>query len=53
MGSAWKRLIGIVHVCRILDSLLFEVCHSKLAHNVLTIFLAEVIHQQPPDCPGV
>ena len=61
MGGAWERLIGITR--RILDSLLFEVRHSKLTHEVLTTFLAEVsaiINNRPmvpvssdPDAPSV
>ncbi|KAK3107295.1 hypothetical protein FSP39_011321 [Pinctada imbricata] len=40
MGGAWERLIGVTR--RILDAMLYEVRHTKLTHEVLTTFFAEV-----------
>ena len=40
MGGAWERLIGVTP--RILDAMLYEVRHTKLTHEVLTTFFAEV-----------
>ena len=39
MGGAWERLIVVTR--RVLDSLLFEVRHGKLTHEILATFLAE------------
>lgn len=38
MGGVWERMI----TCRILDSMLMQMGSSKLTHEVLTTFLAEV-----------
>lgn len=40
MGGAWERMIGIAK--RILDSMLLQQGGSKLTHEVLTTFMAEV-----------
>ncbi|XP_033762808.1 uncharacterized protein LOC117344237 [Pecten maximus] len=40
MGGVWERLIGISR--RILDSLLLDVPHKNLTHEVLSTFMAEV-----------
>ncbi|KAI4874451.1 hypothetical protein NFI96_005580 [Prochilodus magdalenae] len=40
MGGVWERMIGVTR--RILDSMLMQVGSSKLTHEVLTTFLAEV-----------
>ncbi|XP_039863534.1 uncharacterized protein LOC120718871 [Simochromis diagramma] len=40
MGGAWERMIGITR--RILDSMLLQMGSSKLTHEVLTTFMAEV-----------
>ncbi|KAG7470266.1 hypothetical protein JOB18_028772 [Solea senegalensis] len=40
MGGVWERMIGITR--RILDSMLLQMVSSKLTHEVLTTFLAEV-----------
>ncbi|XP_054590105.1 uncharacterized protein [Nothobranchius furzeri] len=40
MGGAWERMIGVAR--RILDSMLLQVGHVKLTHEVLTTFMAEV-----------
>lgn len=40
MGGVWERMIGITR--RILDSMLLQMGRSKLTHEVLTTFLAEV-----------
>lgn len=61
MGGAWERLIGVTR--RILDSILFEVKHTKLTHEVLCTFMAEataIINARPlvpvstdPDSPCI
>ncbi|XP_023265919.1 uncharacterized protein LOC111657824 [Seriola lalandi dorsalis] len=40
MGGAWERMIRITR--RILDSMLLQVSHSKLTHEVLITLMAEV-----------
>lgn len=40
MGGVWERMIGVTR--RILDSMLMQMGSSKLTHEVLTTFLAEV-----------
>lgn len=40
MGGAWERMIGISR--RILDSMLCQVIPSRLTHEVLSTFMAEV-----------
>lgn len=40
MGGAWEHMIGVAR--RILDSMLLQVGHVKLTHEVLTTFMAEV-----------
>lgn len=40
MGGTWERMIGIAR--RILDSMLLQVSHSKLTHEVLVTLMAEV-----------
>ena len=40
MGGVWERMIGITR--RILDSMLMQMRSSKLTHDMLTTFLAEV-----------
>lgn len=40
MGGAWERMIGIAR--RILDSMLLQATSSKLTHEVLYTFMAEV-----------
>nr|XP_020483745.2 uncharacterized protein LOC109978925 [Labrus bergylta] len=40
MGGSWERLIGLTR--RILDSMLLKLGPSKLTHEVLTTFMAEV-----------
>ena len=40
MGGAWERMIGVAR--RILDSMLLQVGPSKLNHEVLVTFMAEV-----------
>lgn len=40
MGGAWERLIGVSR--RILDSLLMDVQHKNLTHEVLITLMAEV-----------
>ncbi|XP_051792766.1 uncharacterized protein LOC127530319 [Acanthochromis polyacanthus] len=40
MGGAWERMIGVSR--RILDSMLNETSHSRLTHEVLSTFMAEV-----------
>ncbi len=40
MGGAWERMIGLAR--RILDSMLLQMASSKLTHEVLTTFMAEV-----------
>lgn len=40
MGGAWERMIGVAR--RILDSMLLQVGPSKLTHEVLITFMAEV-----------
>ncbi|XP_060745195.1 uncharacterized protein LOC132858752 [Tachysurus vachellii] len=39
-GGAWERMIGIAR--RILDSMLLQIKSSKLTHEVLSTFMAEV-----------
>ncbi|XP_038153297.1 uncharacterized protein LOC119791326 [Cyprinodon tularosa] len=41
MGGAWERMIGITR--RILDSMLLQSRPSRLTHEVLTTFMAEVM----------
>ena len=41
MGGAWERMIGITR--RILDSMLLQSQTSRLTHEVLTTFMAEVM----------
>ncbi len=40
MGGAWERMIGLAR--RILDSKLLQMTSSKLTHEILTTFMAEV-----------
>ncbi|XP_067273612.1 uncharacterized protein [Pseudorasbora parva] len=40
MGGVWERMIGIAR--RILDSMLLQMTSSKLTHEVLSTFMAEV-----------
>ncbi|XP_065131850.2 uncharacterized protein [Paramisgurnus dabryanus] len=40
MGGAWERMIGITR--KILDSMMLQLGPSKITHEVLTTFLAEV-----------
>lgn len=40
VGGVWERIIGVTHY--ILKSLLVQMGSSKLTHEVLTTFLAEV-----------
>lgn len=40
MGSAWDEMIGIAR--RILESMFLQLDHSKLTHEVITTFMAEV-----------
>eukprot|EP00079_Xenopus_tropicalis_P036616 XP_017950387.1 PREDICTED: uncharacterized protein LOC101733460 [Xenopus tropicalis] len=40
MGGSWERMIGITR--RILDSMLMDLNSTRLTHEILTTFLAEV-----------
>ncbi|XP_048868217.1 uncharacterized protein LOC125740722 isoform X1 [Brienomyrus brachyistius] len=40
MGGAWERMIGLTR--KILDSMLLQTTSSKLTHEVLSTFMAEV-----------
>ncbi|XP_035986599.1 uncharacterized protein LOC118560067 [Fundulus heteroclitus] len=61
MGGSWERLIGIAR--RILDTMLSQTESTRLTHEVLSTFMAEVtaiINGRPlvpistdPDCPVV
>lgn len=60
-GGAWERMIGVVR--RVLEAVLADVSPKHLAHEVLTILMAEVsaiINARPlipvsnePDAPEV
>lgn len=41
MGGSWERLIGIAR--RILDAMLLQAVHTRLTHEVLSTFMAEVM----------
>nr|XP_020444354.1 uncharacterized protein LOC109953271 [Monopterus albus] len=61
VGGSWERLIGVAR--RILDAMLLQNGSSRITHEVLSTFMAEVmaiINARPlvsistdPDCPGI
>lgn len=61
MGGSWERLIGVTR--RILDAMLLKTEQTRLTHEVLSTFMAEVmaiINARPlvpistdPDCPAI
>lgn len=61
MGGSWERLIGVAR--RILDVMLLKDAPTRLTHEVLSTFMAEVmaiINARPllpistdPDCPAI